>query len=981
MGVIASLSAALRWDLDDFDRGTSHIEGTFGRIRDFAVGISDAMVAAGRRMTLGITLPLAGLATYTVKAASDAEELQSAFDYTFGAMAETMNEWAVATGDAMGRSTQEMQRGAFALGGLFNAAAPTREAAAQLSKQFVELAQDAGSFFNVPFDDALNRIRSGLIGESEPMRRFNVFLSEAAVEAKALELGLIKTGEELNENGKIMARAALIADGLADAQGDVERTSDSLENRSRSLRAELAELSAELGEILIPMFKTLVEVAREAVAWFKDLPEGVKRGIVTFAMFAAAAGPALVVLTTLAKLVLPLLLVNMGPLFIALSALINPLGTLVVFVSKFLLSGEMMAALLGRIAPLFLRFAGPVGAAIAIFLLFKDTIVDALQWVWDFAKKALGNEIQELFSTMASLARSLLRAWDALAGSKLGQGLSELLEMVRALAEYLIKFFGSAVVIAIEVVIDALVWFLNVVTNVINAIAALIDGDWAGAWFHIGKIAGDTMRTIADWIDWIFPKLAAFLRIKAQAFGSEEPEIEQAPSGASGPAGPGDGGNPYAGGSYAAPGSGSTKRRRGRSGPTEEELADRREEIRLEHELAVARERGDIETVRRLERELDLKDQIDRYERAGLDKAQARAAAEKNLLELDQARAEARAREIAQDERSFDMQLAELRGDYEHLRALEDEEFLEEEILKFRNQNLELAEAEAKAQQRLLNLEEARAEQSARRAADAALAHDIELARLRGDFDQADRLYELGRIRDRADELRADGVNEADARAQAMREAADRSQAHLQGSFRDAFRSGLRAALDGDLKGFFKNWLEDASYNALSRVLDRLADNLANLISGQGGGGGLLGSIFSFVTGVAGVAGGGSAHGVGNAVGSGHTNSLPRFNTGGWGRIKGFSGIDQNVLSLNGNPIARVSDGELLNVSKGEPGGSDGGELLVRLGPGLEAEWLRKSAGQTVEIMKATMPGMMETTSAKTRRDAARPVTPGGRTG
>ncbi|WP_338445957.1 hypothetical protein V5F89_12480 [Pelagerythrobacter marensis] len=980
-GTIASLNAALRWDLDDFDRGTAHIEGTFGRLRDFVGGVADSIVAAGRRMTLGITLPLAGLAVYTVKAASDAEELQSAFDYTFGAMAETMNEWAVATGDAMGRSTQEMQRGAFALGGLFNAAAPTREAAAQLSQQFVELAQDAGSFFNVPFDDALDRIRAGLIGEAEPMRRFNVFLSDMAVQAKAAELGLVGEGEELNENGKIMARAALIAQGLADAHGDVERTSESLENQTRSLGAEFEELRVEMGEMLIPMFKTLVQVGRTVVAWFNELPEGVKRGILIFAAFAAAAGPVLLVLTTLAKLVLPLLLVNMGPLFLAISALINPFGTLVVMAGKLFVEFGGIGAVLSRILPLFLRFAGPIGVVITLFLLFKDTIADALETVWEYAKKSLGPEVQGLFSAMARLAQALLRAWDSLAGTKLGRSLGELLEMVQALAGYLIKFFGSAVVIAIEVVIDALVWFVNMATDVVNAITALINGDWAGAWFHIGKIAGDTMRTIADWIDWIFPKLAAFLRMKALAFGSEEPTTGNAPGGGNEPTDPGNGANPYAGGDYSAPGKASPSRRRGRTGPTAEALADRREEIRLEHELAVARQRGDIEAVRRLERELDLKDQIDRYEQAGIDKAQARAAAAKDMLQLDQARAEARARELDQHERSIDLDLAELRNDHEMLRALQDEEFLEQRILDYRELGIGLAEAEKRAQLDLLDLEEARADATARRHADAALAHDIELARLRGDFDQADRLYELGRIRDRTDELRRDGLNEADARAQAMREASDRTQAHIQGNFRDAFRSGLRAALDGDLKGFFENWLEDASFDALSRVLDRLADSLANLIAGQsGGGGGLLGSIFGAITGIAGIAGGGSAHGVGNSIGSGHTNRLPGFSTGGWGRIKGFSGIDQNVLSLNGNPIARVSDGELLNVSKGEPGGG-GGDLTIRLGPGLEAEWLRKSAGQTVKIVEATAPAMLRTASAKTRRDAARPIMPGGQTG
>src|SRR5690606_29054877 len=90
-GTIATLNAALRWDLSDFDRGTSHIEATFAGLRSMVAGVADAFVNAGRRMTLGITVPLAAMAGFAVKAASDAGELQSAFDYTFGAMAERMN--------------------------------------------------------------------------------------------------------------------------------------------------------------------------------------------------------------------------------------------------------------------------------------------------------------------------------------------------------------------------------------------------------------------------------------------------------------------------------------------------------------------------------------------------------------------------------------------------------------------------------------------------------------------------------------------------------------------------------------------------------------------------------------------------------------------------------------------------------------------------------------------------------------------------
>ena len=157
-----------------------------------------------------------------------------------------------------------------------------------------------------------------------------------------------------------------------------------------------------------------------------------------------------------------------------------------------------------------------------------------------------------------------------------------------------------------------------------------------------------------------------------------------------------------------------------------------------------------------------------------------------------------------------------------------------------------------------------------------------------------------------------------EAEAQAQREASDLAKAHMQGNFRDAFRDGLRAALDGDLKGFFQRWMQDSSFNALSKVLDRLADRFADLIAGggQGGGGGLLGSLFSIISGkptsAAPAAGGGE--GAWTPIASGRATALPGFARGGGGIIKGYPGIDKNLLSLNGNPIARVGHGELLNV-------------------------------------------------------------------
>ncbi len=487
------------------------------------------------------------------------------------------------------------------------------------------------------------------------------------------------------------------------------------------------------------------------------------------------------------------------------------------------------------------------------------------------------------------------------------------------------------------------------VQGVVQTVSKLLQGDWEGAWQSAGNTVARAVQRIANLIRGVMPWLAAALDLMARLTGDPTPMQSGKSPGALGAASflfntankatesmPAA----VAGGSYAIAGTGGGGRKGGggRSGPSAEELADRREEIRLEQALAVAREKGDIETQRALRRQLDLKSKVDQYERAGLDKAAAKLAAEKDLTELDQARAEAMAREIATEERSIDIQLAELRNDYEAVRFLKDQEYLERQILMWREKGLSIAEAERQAAQDLKNLEQARAEQTARRMADQEDARQIELARMRGDDPRRIfALEERRRIRDRADELRSQGVNEDDAQAKALQEGSERSRAALTGTFRDTFRAGLQAAMNGDLGGFFKNWIETRAFDALARVLDRLADQLANLVSGGGGGGGLLGAVLGLAGSASGLAAGaGAARSAGSAVGAAAARAskaayVPRFNTGGWGTIKGFPGIDTNVLSLNDNPIAMVSSGELLNVQKAGEGSARAVQQAVRV--------------------------------------------------
>ncbi len=931
VGTIANLNAALRWDLDDFDRGAVHITDKLRGIKDFVLNMGDAVAAAGRKLTIGVTAPLAGIAAYTVKVASDAGELQSAFDYTFGAMAESMNSWAESTGNAMGRAKQSMQEGALALGVLFNQAAPNAAAAASLSQQFTELAVDAESFFNVPFNEALEKIRSGLTGEAEPLRKFGVFLSEAKVEAKALEMGLIKEGQELNENGKIMVRAAVIAAEMNAAKGDAERTAGSLANQVRSLKEELRELIIDMGQRLEPIATRMVTWLRSAVQWFKNLPESVKDGIIQMAAFAAAAGPVLVILSTLAAVALPLFLTRMGPVFAILTAIINPVGAAVVMLVKLAGGFGAVAGAIARVVPLFARLAGPVGLAITLLSLFGDNIARGFSQFFRQVSAAIGPAVQAMFAAIAELAGNVSNALAELAASPIGQRVQGWIEVFGKLIEILLNLMGYGLGVVISGFATMVTTVIDLLNGLVVTATKLLSGDWVGAWNAAVETVGRAVIRIGQWVAKIWPWLGGMIQMLGQLTGASI-TAPKAP-GSSSPDGVAFGSlgaqreailgfATSSGGSYAEPEKpGKPKAARaGRRGPTEEELQARREEIRLEQALAVARERNDFEAIRNLERERDLQDRIERYRRAGLDAVQARLAAEADMAEMDAAREDAQNRELARHEREQAMDVADLRNDAETLRNLQREEFLEDRILYYQREGLSLAEAQRRAGEDLLAIDEARADALSRRLADQEAEHQIELARMRGDSDEdIRRMEEAARIRRRTEDLVYDGMSEAEAREIAMREGADRAQAHVQGTFRDAFRNGLQAAMNGDLKGFFENWLRERSFNALAKVLDRLADGLAGLISGGGGGGGFFGSLIS-AFGIGGTGGGWQPNygSVLDGVDLSAPTGIKGFATGGSFRIKGFPGIDQNLLSLNGNPVARVSDGEIVDVMQGQ---------------------------------------------------------------
>jgi hypothetical protein len=205
-----------------------------------------------------------------------------------GPGAKSVQDWSKTTATALGMSQRQALEATGTFGNMLVPMGFGRKRAAEMSKTMVGLSSDMASFNNASPEETLDAVRAGLAGETEPLRRFGIFLSDARLKQQAMSMGLYKGKGVLDANAKAQATYALILKDSKDAQGDFARTSDSLANQQRVLKAQYEQLTATLGKQLLPALSWMVKnlptlaiiVGSLATAW----------GIWTVTSAAATAG-------------------------------------------------------------------------------------------------------------------------------------------------------------------------------------------------------------------------------------------------------------------------------------------------------------------------------------------------------------------------------------------------------------------------------------------------------------------------------------------------------------------------------------------------------------------------------------------------------------------------------------------------------------------------------------------------------------------
>ena len=213
-----------------------------------------------------LTSKVMELGKESIQLASDLVEVQNVVDTTFGQNASQIDAWAKTTLNAYGITELQAKQWSGSMGAMLKSSNIASEDMLIMSTNLAGLAGDMASFYNLDHDNAWQKIRSGIAGESEPLKELGINMSVANLEAYALAQGIKKSFSDMSQAEQTLLRYNYLMEVSADAQGDFARTSDSFSNQQKLLTNNIKQLSATIASKALPFLTKLYKKANEFVS-------------------------------------------------------------------------------------------------------------------------------------------------------------------------------------------------------------------------------------------------------------------------------------------------------------------------------------------------------------------------------------------------------------------------------------------------------------------------------------------------------------------------------------------------------------------------------------------------------------------------------------------------------------------------------------------------------------------------------------------
>lgn len=478
-------------EASNWTKVSKSLDNVSSKMRNLGSKIS----SVGQKMSV-ITAGLVTLGGIGVKSAMEQESAMQQVKNIYGEASKTIENFAENTAIAYNMSTKEAYKYAQVYGNLIQSITNDEEENAQYTQQLLKASSVIASSTGRTMEDVMDRIRSGLLGNTEAIEDLGVNVNVALLESTDAfkKFAGDKSWNQLDFQTQQQIRLFGILEQTTKKYGN--EVQQNTATNVQELNAKMQNLGNTLGEKLLPYFNKIVDKATELVDKFSNLSPKTQDLIIKTGMLVAV----------------------IGPLLLIIGKIISFGGTIASIGSKLAGVIAKITTSTGGLSGAMTVLTGPVGIVIAVV----TALIGAFVLLWQKSETfrnsmaEVGNSIVNTYNNhikpaIDNIKEILLTLWnDAIVplANFLWETFGPILEQVFTSAGKVIAIVFEKIGIIIKAVTGVLKGLINFITGVFS-------GDWEKAWQGVKDIFGNIFNGIKELfkkpINWIIDKLNSFL--------------------------------------------------------------------------------------------------------------------------------------------------------------------------------------------------------------------------------------------------------------------------------------------------------------------------------------------------------------------------------------------------------------------------------------------------------------------------------------
>lgn len=413
--------------------------------------VGATLATAGAGMSAAITAPFIALGAHLLQGSQDAAAAAAQVEAALTSM-----------GGASGKTAEQLSKTAEELRNLTGV--DDDEILTKVTANLLTFGNVAGDVFDRAQRSILD-ISARMGGDLQSATMMvGKALNDPIKGLAALRRVGIQFTEQQEEQIKAMQGVGDTAGAQAIMLGELERQfGGAAEAAGRAdiwkpLKTALMDLEGAFEPIVRDVIGPLIARVADLARAFASASPGVQQ----FAVVAAAVAAA------------------MGPIMVAAGGLVTVLGALL--------------PVIGTIGAPFLAFAAAAAAVGTALFVFRDDLIPIIQSFAASVQENIGPKLMPLWDALVGAVRAVGEVFVAILGDGSPESAAATL---KTFGEIVSRVFGAAV--------DLITGAVNVITNILRALAALLRGDFSTMWNALGSAVRALVTGVLNAFETLFP--------------------------------------------------------------------------------------------------------------------------------------------------------------------------------------------------------------------------------------------------------------------------------------------------------------------------------------------------------------------------------------------------------------------------------------------------------------------------------------------